>query len=84
MTDCVCVRVRYRRAMGLEMMNTHVHMMAAGSWFGTMHAVNLTPTPAGKKVCTVLPVTFLGSVLEQCYFAHALVEVSDLLKLRVH
>lgn len=42
--------------MGLEMMSTHVRMMAAGSSSGTTLAVNLTPTPAGKKVCAEHPV----------------------------
>lgn len=34
------------------MMNTHVRMMAAGSSSGTTLAVNLTLTPAGKRVFT--------------------------------
>lgn len=50
--------------MGLEMMSIPVHMMAAGSWFGTMHEVNLTPTPAGKKVSMSQPHQLL--LLEKC------------------
>lgn len=45
---CVC----FRKGMGLEMMSTHVLMMAAGSSSGTTLAVNLTLIPAGRKVCS--------------------------------
>ena len=38
--------------MELEMMNTRVRTMAAGSSSGTTLAVNLTLTPAGKRVCS--------------------------------
>lgn len=48
----LCECVPYRRVMGLETMNTRVRMMAAGSSSGTTLAVNLTLTPAGRKVST--------------------------------
>lgn len=59
------LHVCFRKGMGLEMMSTHVLMMAAGSSSGTMLAVNLTLIPAGRKVCTLATV---DTVLWKCLF----------------
>jgi hypothetical protein len=49
-------------------MNTPVHMMAAGSWFGTMPEVSLTHTHAGKKVFIFLLYEFITWVFWDSYY----------------